>query len=251
MPISTIDGLSAQGISDGAGLSPQSGIRTPISCAYPLDAAAGEITGAGYAGKLTMTESDQTGAYTVQSGLGAPETHAAAPTNFTVGTSAKLDFSGTGKKAVEFQPQQFDLTNVSSGTTPYAMGMVVATPDFATLYVVNINHDDSNPGKYKINTSESGFGVADLVTNISTLPTDVAIVYDGTAGQVYVRYNGTNYATTAATLSDMVGALAVTETAGTPAGTAGNVLRGRLETQAGSFTGSYESGTTDTCGNTV
>lgn len=221
-----------------------------ISCTYPLDASEIEIQEVGYAGKLVMSEEDQTGQYTVQSGLVSNETYIAAPVNITLGTSAKLDFSGTGKKVVELQVQQFDLNNLSQ-SDGYTVGITITNSSLTTLYTVYFTTGSAGSGSYNLGVSGNGFGGDVVLLSDISAPLSAAIVYDGTTGQVYVRYNGVNYATTSAALGDMVGVLSVEELSGASSGVAGNVVRGRFETNASSFIGSYEVGSTDVCGNTI
>lgn len=226
------------------GFTPTPPAPPSVSCAYPLDAPQGEILAAGYDGRLTTSDGDQTVEYLIQSQLAGLFDWAAAPVNTLAGTGQKFDYSAPGKKAVEIQP--LNLPTIVDGAV--SAEVAIAVPNLSTIYSLRVG---SNLSEGFFISAVSGFTPGVIAQNLPSPPTSVAIVYDKDANQIYIRYNGVNYQTTAANLTDVIMVASGTEFANVGAGDTGKAVRWRAETNASKLLGSFESGTTDPCGNLI
>lgn len=214
-----------------------------LLCPYPLNASEDEILSGGAQGKLSMSEGEQTGEH-VATGVGGA--FAAYASGVFAQTAPSVQLGGTGKKAIEYQIQQLDPLTAPD-TAALAALLFLFTKDFSSTYPISVTSREG--GTYLITTS-GNFGDNTIASGLVAPPTSIGIVYDGGTGEIYVRYDGANYAVTAATLSEVEPILQVSEVEVQPSDV-GATARVRLETNAANFIGSYEAGTVDPCGNVI
>lgn len=213
-----------------------------ISCAYPLSGSEADVLAAGWDARLNLSADSQTVSYDIQSQLAGlydwlalPPDALTAPPTITMNTP--------GKKAIEMQP--ISMPKPTTGTI--TMEVAILPPDQSASFSLRVGWGGL---AYTI-SALNNFGDVIIASGLQELPTDLAIVYDGDTNEVYVRYNGANYATTSAALTEVIMVCSATEYQNVDAAFAGQTVQWRAETNAQNFIGSYEAGTTDICGNVI
>lgn len=156
-----------------------------VACAHPLNATEAEILALGVDGKLTMSNSEQTGTYTIQSGLASSET-------FAAGSLSAIDYT-TGVKTTEYP---FSLPTITGGAGSPAI-IVTASLDenpFSGNAPIRVKATSNDDGTYTASV---------LVDNVQAYSGACSatgrftIIANGDTGNVVVKLNGV-----ALTLSD-------------------------------------------------
>lgn len=213
------------------------------TCAYPLDASESELINLGFDGKLTMSNGDQTGEYTIQGGLTSNEQWGAAPTGVGSQEVATYDAS-IGKKAIETF-----VNEMGSGTyQDWYSRVFIETADFSKRFEARVY--PAADGTFDLWADSTEFMQTKIVDNID-LSLPISIITDADAGTTAVRYDGTDYQVSAIAWTDVIILMSAFEFSGVASEHAGKVIRRTIRTNAANYTGSYETGTTDICGNTI
>lgn len=158
---------------------------------YALDALAAELMGppASFAGALTMSAGSQIGSYAAQGGLGANAVFAAAPANFSTGTSAKLDTALGNPQDIEFVLTLPDLSGLpAGGVILAAAAMLLNAGTFATMFRVQV---DGVAGSNLLSvTYYNSTGQIAQELNIPAGAHRVTLEMDSTTSTMQVRRNG-------------------------------------------------------------
>lgn len=152
----------------------------PIICYYALNASAASLIAEGYDGRLSLSGTNQTGTYTVQSGLVAAESYAMAQLSSAIALNS-------GTKAFEWNyilptiigGAGADAISVTAGAFPNPFS---ATP-IARFEV--IAHDD---GTFTLSIFN---GATKVYTNSATASGLITMIFDATAQAFAVKVNGT------------------------------------------------------------
>jgi hypothetical protein len=217
-----------------------------VTCAFPLDASQSEVQ-AFFDGKLTPSNDDQTGTYSVQSQLGSAEEYAMLEEGFTGGTSDNLDLS-SGIVAVAFTCDQLPSIDASS------TGSVVArfwffTPAFSPDFLPGV---EAKPGgTYTI------YSDVELATGLAAPPKQVAVYFNADTGQygvstVYDDDSAEDFGYLASySVGDLIAVLSAYEQPSIPAADAGETWQCTFVTSASEIDAPVPSGAVDPCGNTI
>ena len=210
-------------------------------CAHPLNATEAEVLAFGVDGKLTMSNSEQTGTYAIQGGLAGAEIYAAA------GTTA-IDYT-TGIKTTE---HVFSLPTISGGAGSVAITACASLDEnpvtaSAPVRVKAIAYDDGT------------FVAAAFVDNVvvATSPCSATgrftVIVNGDTGNVVIKIDGV-----ALTLSDSVYVTQdclltcfVEEAAGISGAYTGQTASITLVTSAANMLHATGAGASDICGSLI
>lgn len=228
------------------------GAPAPIVCLFPLDADTTETTdpATGFEGKLTPSLDNQTGSYTVQSGLAAPEDYGMLPVNSLSGTGLKLDISTGITTAALTTVAAPALTNTGGGA-PILLNLVFANP--ATFAVV---------GTIQIRcgiTSRTVWDVAGDASLGDCANNQVAISFDAGTGNVTISFTDDLGAPQSAVVTtydpgsvpQVVPLITIGEAGAVAVDNLGLVFSIRFETAADQITAPVPAGARDACGNLI
>lgn len=222
-----------------------------IVCVYPLDAAAGEITGSGSTGKLTMSNNDMTGTYTYQGGLEAPVDYGAGPAGMLTG--ATIDFS-TGDKTIEVG---FNIDTIVG--TPVGDPEITGVAAYVALYAasgidgVRVVTSVNGSGNYTTSVVIASGGSQNVVYSNAggaSYPTDIGIGISGGVLSVFADGVPLTLSSTAIADAPMIVSFSVEEEIGVPVESAGLTTSLILRTDGTTFVRSY-AGREDACGNAL
>jgi hypothetical protein len=210
-------------------------------CAHPLNATEAQILALGLDGKLTMSNGEQTGTYTIQGGLASSET-------FAAGSLTAIDYT-TGIKATE---HIFSLPTITGGGG-------------ASVIEITASMDEnpftlSAPVRVKALAKDDGtFSASVLVDNVTVYSGACSatgrftIIANGSTGVVVVKLNGS-----ALTLSDSTFATqdclltcSVLEVAGISGAYTGQTASITLVTSAANMLHATGAGASDICGSLI
>lgn len=222
---------------------------TAITCTYPLDASGAEVSSSpSLDGKLTPSNADQTGTYTIQGGLGASEVYGMFPTTALSGTGATIDVS-SGIKAVGFKHALIDV-GVSAGATSGAVNASLIAYNkttFAQEFIITLSQDSSGAAFDANDDGVDAYFLGGMVSvNFNATGNAVTIGYTDTNGDPQIYNGGHTYSS-----SELLLVMVVTEQASVSASYAGQTVSVTLETAADKVGPTVESGATDKCGNTI
>lgn len=151
----------------------------PSACSYAMDASESTITGLGYAGRLALSNGDQTGTYTVQTGLLTDKEYVAGST-----TSA-VDFA-SGRKTIEWLYSAPSITGGAGATVLQMDGATFTNPMTVTTIIT-----------CRVLVRDDGTYTANVLLNGSTVYTAscsatgrFTVIMHASAGRVTVKLNG-------------------------------------------------------------
>ena len=231
--MSRLEIVAETGIGDGT-ITP-----TVIGCAYPMDATEAEILALGLDGKLTMSNSEQTGTYTIQGGLASSET-------FAAGSLTAIDYT-TGIKATE---HIFSLPTITGGD---GLSGVIATASLDEN-----PFSGSAPVRVKAVAVNDGTFLASVMVDNSTVWSGpcaatgrFTIIADGSTGALTVKLDGVELTLSdpVYTVQDALLTCSVEEPAGINPLYAGTTASWTLVTNASDLT--YAEGAGTVCGQSV
>ena len=153
----------------------------PISCAYPLGATSGEVSAFGFAGRLSLSDADQTGTYTA---AGINQSYGALPTN--PASPATIDLA-TGKKVVEFRFVPGSIGGGEGGQID--QDGLVATVAGATIAAVRLRTDSTG---YALIVLRGASTVASQSISLIGGAVTAGIEFDSAAGTFSVIANGSS-----------------------------------------------------------
>lgn len=227
-------------------------IPEPIVCLFPLDADTTETTNpaTGFEGKLTPSLDNQTGSYTVQSGLASAEDYGMLPADSLLGTGLKLDIS-TGITTTALTTVAAPELTDTGGGAPILLNLVFANP--ATFAVV---------GTIQIRCGVTSRTVWDVVGDVALgdcANNQVAISFDAGTGDVTISFTDdvgapqSTVVTTydSGTIGQVVPLITVGEAAGVAVSNQDLVFSIRFETAADQITAPVPAGARDACGNLI
>lgn len=221
----------------------------PVTCAFPLNALADDLIPLGIAGRLVLSNSDQTGTYVYQGGLVAEVSNGAAPAGL-LATGTRIEFS-TGNKTIE---------------AGFAIQPTIGTNDFGSGILGSARFYDA--------TGSNGVVAQISCNDVGEYTTSVIIITDNAQFNAYVSPTGPTYPATLAigisagvlsawadgvpiTLSatgvtgtDLLPLLSTTEFPGLDVANLGRSLSVTLRTDSTTYLHTY-AGRTDACGTSV
>ena len=222
------------------------------ACDFPLDASQTEVSQAGLSGKLTASNGDQTGSYTVQSGLASSQQWAMFPTGALAGTAQTLDVS-TGIVGIAFNPDA--IAESDGGNTIYRLQF--SEPLSAVVAAsLTISHSDgvgAAQGYHVYVEANNGASGSFLVSGVATKPNQIGLYFDASTGMFGASIDGVDYGPQLSfgTATQLVPVMLVSEGAGQSAGRQGTLFEGTFVTDAADITAAMPAGAVDACGNTL
>lgn len=206
----------------------------PVSCAHPLDATEAALQAAGFTGRLSLSNNDQTGTRTFTSGNGL----------WAMASSVgqQLDFS-VGHKACQLNIDSFD-DIVTSGNATFDVNFY-DTSFSGIVYGVGIVATTSG---FQVFVNEAGS--ISSVSSVEVASRDqLGMSFNASTGYVTLKANHEVLAVTPYTPQALIPIISVAQNA-LHADNAGNSVTGTWITQAASIT-QADLGTTDPCGNEI
>lgn len=223
----------------------------PLSCAFPMNAGAGEIAAFGLQ-PMTISASGQTASWTTTNA--GEVTAVAAPSGFSTGASAKLPFT-TGTRVIEWQSILMP-AGAGGGTTAiaYSLDLNLTTSATAGGVIVRLYVRKDGTRYIGVLTDADGDGSYTAQyenTAASSFPSRVAIVADCTGGTVSVLLDGVAVTLTSATFTagQYIAWEKAYQNSSLAAGDVGKVVGATLVTSAASMDGGFGATATDPCGN--
>lgn len=231
---------------------PNASTITVIACAYPLSALLAEIQAVfgGSATRLTLTNDDQTGSYTIAGSLGSGSNALALPADFAT-TPATLDYTA-GIKGIEFAVTAPAMTG-GTGDPAYEITFGLNTSDLSgNIFTTTLSADDNGGFAVEITSDESETPIYSA-TGLTVAPSLFSLTLNATAGALALEIDGAPVVLGVDTLTpaEAVVSMRVQESAGVPAANAGEIVSITVRTNAGDMTGGFTAGATDACGNTI
>jgi len=152
----------------------------PIVCYYPLNASAASLISLGYDGRLALSNTNQTGTYSLQSGLVSAESYAAA----ALSSSVALDY---GTKAFEWS---YSLPTIVGGVGSAAVTISAgAYPvPFSATAIARFECIAFDDGSFTVSVYN---GATQVYTNSGTASGTITMIFDAASGGFAVKINGT------------------------------------------------------------
>ena len=202
--------------------------------------------GFGWAGFLTRTNNDQTGTYTIQSGLAVAKSYGAVT---TFGPAPEVFALGSGLKVIEFLWNLPDFTDF--GGDVEAKAQLTSYPGFAHSLVLSMTAAGFSSGaaQYYVNMYYGGVNIFNAITTDKPLKT--AIEFNAAASTMRIIHNNVDLllSSNAYTPAGYLAAMQVRESAGNGALRAGMTVGGTLNSRAINITSAgLAGGATDACG---
>ena len=213
----------------------------PISCAYPLAATPAEVSALGFAGRLTLSGSDQTGTYTA---AGINQSYAALPTN--PASPATIDLA-TGKKVVEFRFVPGSIGGGEGGQID--QDGLVSTLLGVTIAAVRLRTDSAG---YTLIVLRGASTVASQSISLVGGAVTAGIELDSAAGTFRVIANGSAVSLSNDTYTGQPAAIALsTDESAVDPGNVGETYATTARTAVSDIAQTYGASATDCCGNTL
>lgn len=213
-----------------------------IACVYALAAELQELSSIGFDGRLALSDGDQTGSYALQGLTNTDYEAAMAPAGVSDFSGARLDIQDG--RAIELQC--LAPVYVGPGVINFVCQFVVAGPAIGAVVRLSILRDAWYLYLDDVQVD------ADTFAN-RPYPQAVGVVMAG--GNLVLRHGGGNYGGSAFPGGEVM-LMASVEEKSSGANyfdpeDAGKIAAIRVETDAKKYMGSYEAGTTDTCGGVI
>lgn len=226
-------------------LAGQGGTPTPpVGCAYPLGATEAEVTGFGFNGRLTLSNSDQTGTYTAN---GTNRTFGAFPANPL--SPANIDFT-SGNKVVEFVCTPSQLTG--AGSSRVDLNFYITTLLGSTIFGGRVRCADD--GTFDVSIIRRAFTVG-TVNDVAVDGSGNIIIgfaMNGAAGTCAAVVQNTPVLLSNSTFTPQAGIIVfTTQEVAVAEGDVGKTFITTARTDAATITQTYAGGATDACGNTL
>lgn len=215
----------------------------PIVCLYPMDAPEALVMAQGFGGKLTMTNSDNTGSFTT---AGITKTYGALPNNAL--TASATYALTSGKKVVEFAfvVQEID------GASIYLQGAILTNaPVPVVAAIVRPGGVGSGTCTLRITAGPSQTTVfEDTSYPIGDGNIHAGFIFDAGTGTFEVKANGNTLtlSSNTYTATDVFHYIFAGDNA---AATPGVTMSITANYSAGNYIQSYSNGEVDVCGNAI
>lgn len=215
----------------------------PITCAYPLNLSEATLQANGYTGRLTLSNSDQTGDYTIVDSGGFTKYGAAPQTSVTLPATS-------GKKAVRWRIDQF--TASSSGSMQAQVYFYDST---ATSDLYHIEYYTLAGGTFQIYVVQGGATTVYTGPSTGSPASNIDLAWNADARVLRIFVDGTE-----ATLSNagaftpqaLFPVIAAVHGSGATGITSPGHIKTTLVTDAAGMAGAtWLSGYTDFCGTAI
>lgn len=224
-----------------------------LGCAYPLSAGSDEITSLGLQ-PMTLSADKMTASWVTLNVYDGDVTALAAPSGFSTGASAKLQFT-SGTRVIEFKDI---LMPAGAGggdvSTAYEAGLYLTSGVAVggVTVVLRIRKDGTRYAAIHTDADGDGTYATQYTATPATLPSRVTLIVNAAANTLSVLFDGVAVTLTDATMpaGQYVAAISAYQSDSLAAGDVGKTIGATLVTSAASMTGIYyRAGATDPCGN--
>lgn len=217
---------------------------------YRFDASEAEILSAGVNGKLTMSNFDQTGAYTVRGSLVGNEYYDAFPAGLIAATSERLALSA-GKKLIQAVMSVATRTGGNAGENAWSARIALVTPGLELVVSVTLQALGLGDSRLQVRWGINETTAYDAVFSSNTVR--ITIEFDATTNSFGVRADGQLLGLSSNSFmpTDAACFIEAGELAGQPASEAGKIISCQLITRAADMVGPVSAGYTDPCGNPI
>lgn len=213
----------------------------PLACAYPLAATSSEVIALGAAGRLALSNGQQTGTYTA---AGINQTYAAFPTTPT--SPATIDLA-TGKKVIEFHFVPGSIGVVEGGQID--QDGYVSTSALSTIAAVRLRTDQNG---YSLLVFRGASTVASQSISLVGGAVTAGIEFDSAAGTFRVIANGSVVSLSNDTYTGQPATVVLTtDEAAVDSSNVGETYATTARTAVNVISQTYGASATDCCGNPI